>query len=172
MSEAPDRAANPSNNPSITANQGRIKGPQDFYGGLVLMGVALFALWASSDLPGSQGFAFGAGTAPRMFGVLLLILGAGIAVSGYFIEGEPLQRYGVRGPLFVTAAILFFALTIRSMGLVVTGFISFMIAAYASHETRFVQAAIVGACLTIGCALLFPYALGLPLELFPRFLLR
>jgi putative tricarboxylic transport membrane protein len=31
---------------------------------------------------------------------------------------------------------------------------------------------IVGICLTIGCALLFPYALGLPLQLFPRFLIQ
>ena len=29
---------------------------------------------------------------------------------------------------------------------------------------------IVGICLTIGCALLFPYVLGLPMPLFPRFL--
>jgi len=39
-----------------------------------------------------------------------------------------------------------------------------------SNETRWMQTIIVGICLTIGCALLFPYALGLPLDLFPRFL--
>ena len=49
-----------------------ITGPQDFVGGLALMGVALFALWASSDLQGMHGFSFGAGTAPRMFAGLLL----------------------------------------------------------------------------------------------------
>ncbi len=166
MSEAPASAKNPS------ANTNRIKGPQDFYGGIVLMCIALFALWASSDLPGMQGFSFGSGTAPRMFGVLLLLLGAGVMMTGLLTKGEPLQRYGVRGPLFVTLAILFFALTIRPMGLVVSGFVSFMISAYASDETRLVQAVVVGALLTLGCALLFPYALGLPLELFPRFLLK
>jgi putative tricarboxylic transport membrane protein len=40
------------------------------------MAIALFALWASSDLQGMHGFSFGAGTAPRMFAVLLLGLGA------------------------------------------------------------------------------------------------
>ena len=54
-----------------------IRGPQDFVGGLALMALALFALWASSDLQGMRGFSFGAGTAPRMFGVLLLLLGVG-----------------------------------------------------------------------------------------------
>ena len=42
-----------------------IRGPQDFFGGLALMAIAAFALWASSDLQGMQGFSFGAGTAPR-----------------------------------------------------------------------------------------------------------
>ena len=31
----------------------------------MLVLVALFALWAGSDLPGMRGFAFGPGTAPR-----------------------------------------------------------------------------------------------------------
>ena len=164
MSQATHSATNPPDNAS------RIKGPQDFYGGLVLMGVALFALWASSDLPGSQGFAFGAGTAPRMFGVLLLLLGAGVAASGFFIEGAQLQRYGIRGPIFVTLAILSFSATIRPLGLVISAMIAFIVAAMATPETKWKEALIVGVLLTIGCSLLFPYALGLPLELYPRIL--
>ena len=39
------------------------------------------------DLQGMRGFSFGAGTAPRMFGVLMLALGAGIALIGLFTEG-------------------------------------------------------------------------------------
>ena len=31
---------------------------------------------------------------------------------------------------------------------------------------------IVGACLTAFCSLLFPYALGLPLQLLPTFMIR
>ena len=72
----------------------------------------------------------------------------------------------------MVAAILFFALSIRSLGLVVTAFTSFMISAAGSHETRWLEAAIVGACLTLGCAILFPYILGLPMPMFPRFLIQ
>jgi hypothetical protein len=70
------------------------------------------------------------------------------------------------------ASIVFFALAIRPLGLVVSAFVSFMIAAMGSHETRWLEAAIVGACLTLGCALLFPYVLGLPMPMFPRFLIQ
>jgi putative tricarboxylic transport membrane protein len=163
MIEAPVRAGE-------KAGTGFIKGPQDFYGGLALVALALFALWASSDLQGTRGFSFGPGTAPRMFGVLLLVLGAGVALMGLLAEGAPLQRYGIRGPLFVTLAILSFSVTIRPLGLIISAFASFIIAAMGSDETKWVETSIVGICLTIGCALLFPYALGLPLDLFPRIL--
>jgi putative tricarboxylic transport membrane protein len=149
-----------------------IKGPQDFVGGLALMAVALFALWASRDLQGMHGFSFGAGTAPRMFSGLLLALGFGVMIMGLVSEGPHIARYNWRGPFFVSLAIVSFAVTIRPLGLVLSAFASFMIAAIGSPETRWIEAIIVGICLTIGCSLLFPYALGLPFQLFPRFLIQ
>ncbi|MBR1174652.1 tripartite tricarboxylate transporter TctB family protein [Bradyrhizobium sp. KB893862 SZCCT0404] len=149
-----------------------IRSAQDYVGGVILMAVALFALWASSDLQGMRGFSFGAGTAPRMFGGLLVALSAGIALTGLLTDGPGMSHYSWRGPLFVMAGIVFFALAIRPLGLVVTAFASFMIAATGSNETRWLEAAIVGACLTLGCAILFPYVLGLPMPMFPRFLVQ
>ncbi|MHC2625978.1 hypothetical protein ACVIW2_008010 [Bradyrhizobium huanghuaihaiense] len=149
-----------------------VRSAQDYVGGVILMAVALFALWASSDLQGMRGFSFGAGTAPRMFGGLLVALSAAIALTGLLSDGPSMAHYSWRGPLFVMVAILFFALAIRPLGLVVTAFVSFMIAATGSHETRWLEAAIVGACLTLGCAILFPYVLGLPMPMFPRFLIQ
>lgn len=149
-----------------------IRSAQDYIGGVVLMALGLFALWASSDLQGMHGFSFGAGTAPRMFGGLLVALAAGIALTGLLSEGPALAHYAWRGPLFVMASVLFFALAIRPLGLVVSAFVSFLIAAMGTHETRWVETVIVGACLTLGCALLFPYVLGLPMPMFPRFLVQ
>lgn len=149
-----------------------IKGPQDFLGGLALVAIAVFALWASSDLQGMHGFSFGAGTAPRMFGILLLALGAAVTVMGLFTVGPALAQYAWRGPLFVSLAILCFSLCIRPMGMIFSAMASFMIAALGSTETRWKETIIVGACLTASCALLFPYALGLPLQMWPTFLIR
>ncbi|MDB5654802.1 MAG: tripartite tricarboxylate transport(TTT) family subunit TctB [Tardiphaga sp.] len=162
----------PSHRPEDSVLPNWIRGPQDFFGGLALIAIALFALWASSDLQGMRGFSFGAGTAPRMFGVLLLALGAGITVVGVFTEGPSLAVYAWRGPLFVSIAILTFAVSIRPMGMIFSAMASFMIAALGTHETRWKETFIVGACLTACCALLFPYALGLPLQMLPSFLNR
>lgn len=149
-----------------------VRGPQDFIGGLALMAIALFALWASSDLQGMRGFSFGAGTAPRMFAFLLLGLGAVITAMGVLTEGAHLAKYHWRGPFFVTVSILIFAFSIRSMGMIFSAMASFMIAACGTPETKWVETFIVGACLTAFCSLLFPYALGLPLQLLPTFMIR
>ena len=149
-----------------------VRNPQDFVGGIAMMAIAVFALWASSDLQGMRGFSFGAGTAPRMFAGLLLGLGAAITIVGVVTEGQHLAKYHLRGPLFVTLAILSFALTIRPMGMIFAAMTSFLIAACGSPETRWVETVIVGACLTAFCALLFPYALGLPLQLLPTYMIR
>jgi Tripartite tricarboxylate transporter TctB family len=148
------------------------KGPQDYFGGIALMALALFALWASSDLQGMRGFSFGAGTAPRMFGILMLLLGVGVAIMGLVFDGPTLAKYHWRGPLFVTLSIVAFAGAIRPLGLVISAFAAFMIAALGTPETRWKETIIVGICLTAGCSLLFPYALGLPLQLWPRFLIQ
>ena len=149
-----------------------VRGPQDFVGGIALIAIALFALWASSDLQGMHGFSFGAGTAPRMFAVLLLGLGIAVTAVGLLIEGAHLATYAWRGPLFVSLSILSFAITIRPLGLVISAFVTFMVAALGTHETRWKETIIVGVALTAFCSFLFPYGLGLPMQLWPRFLVQ
>ena len=166
MSDAPDRAA------SNTGLARWIRGPQDFFGGLALAAIAVFSLWASSDLGGTHGFSFGAGTAPRLFSGLLLILGLAIVGVGIVREGSHMSAFSWRGPLFVTLSLLSFAVTIRPLGLIASAFLSFMISALGTPETRWKETTIVGLVLTAACSLLFPYALGLPFELLPPVLTR
>ena len=64
------------------------------------------------------------------------------------IDGPQLATYAWRGPLFVSLSILSFAVAIRPLGLVVSAFASFMIAALGTPETRWKETIIVGICLT------------------------
>src|SRR6202140_1481910 len=118
----------PSHGPVKSIMPKWVRGPQDFVGGIALIAIAVFALWASSDLQGMHGFSFGAGTAPRMFAVLLLLLGIAVMVVGLVADGEHITTYAWRGPLFDSLSILSFAVTIRPLGLVVSAFLTFMIA--------------------------------------------
>jgi putative tricarboxylic transport membrane protein len=76
----------------------RIRSPQDYYGGAALVAMALFALWAGSDLPGMRGFAFGPGTAPRLFAYSLLGLGVAVSLVGLLMDGPPEERHSFSGP--------------------------------------------------------------------------
>jgi putative tricarboxylic transport membrane protein len=95
--------------PSGPSGRFRIRNPQDFYGGLVLVAVAAFALWASRDLPGMRGFAFGPGTAPRMFATILGALGLAVAAVGLVTDGPKVERVTVRGTLLGALLIALFA---------------------------------------------------------------
>ena len=146
-----------------------VHAPRDLYGGLALVMLATVALIASSDLPGQRGFAFGPGTAPRLFSFLLAALGAAVALSGVFAEGPPIEKYKIRGPFFVIIAILAFALIIRQLGLVPSTFLAFMISITGSTEMRWIESLIAAVAMTLFCVLLFVYLLNLPFQLWPRF---
>jgi len=159
----------------------KIRGPQDFYGGLVLIVIALIALWAMSDLPGMTGISFGPGTAPRMAASLLIIVGAVVALTGLFMDGPPLGHFAVRGPAYVVAAILLFAVMIRGigleffgipvrlppLGLVPSTFAAFMVSIMGSSEMRWVESLLAAAAMTAFCVGLFVFLLQLPFQLWP-----
>src|SRR5688572_2220902 len=91
MSEVPNSAT--------PRRHGLIRSPQDFWGGVVLIAVAAFALWAGSDLPGMRGFAFGPGTAPRLFAYGLMGLGVAVVLIGLLTDGPPEEPFSMSGPL-------------------------------------------------------------------------
>jgi putative tricarboxylic transport membrane protein len=126
-------------------------------------------LLATAELPGQRGFAFGPGTAPRLFSVLLAALGAVIALGGVFTDGPPMEKYKIRGPVLVIIAIVSFAGMIRPLGMVPATFLAFMISILGSSEMRWIESLIGAALMTLGCVLLFVYLLGLPFQLWPRF---
>jgi putative tricarboxylic transport membrane protein len=85
----------------------KISNPRDFYGGLGLVLLGLLALWASRDLAGMHGIAFGPGTAPRMFAVILIVLGVAIMAVGYLTEGTALERYEIWAPALFSLSYMF-----------------------------------------------------------------
>ena len=155
----------------------KVRGPRDFYGGLALIALAILAIWTSGDLPGMHGFAFGPGTAPRLFAGVLAVAGALVALTGLFVDGPPLESYAIRGPAWVILAILCFAgmirgislgpLTIPPLGLVPSTFAAFLVSIFGSTEMRWVESLIAAVVMTAFCVGLFVYLLQLPFQLWP-----
>lgn len=147
----------------------RVLNPQNVYGGMALILLALTAFVASNDLPGMRGFAFGPGTAPRLFAFTLALLSLGVVVSGFLTQGPDVSGYRIRGVIFIIGSILAFAAAIRPLGLVIASFACMVICAAATDDVKWRETVIVAAFVTAFCAVLFPYGLALPFQLWPRF---
>ncbi len=74
-----------------------------------------------------------------------------------------LDRSGLRGPLFLVGGMLAFALTVRSVGLLIAAPLLALISGAASHETRFRELIIFAIVMTALCIGVFKYALSLPM---------
>jgi putative tricarboxylic transport membrane protein len=155
---------------AVAARFLRVLNHQDFYGGMALILLGLTAFVASNDLPGMRGFAFGPGTAPRLFAFTLIMLSLAVVVTGLLTRGPHVTPYNLRGVVFIIGAILSFAATIRPLGLVVAAFSTILICAAAADDVKWRETVIWAAVLTAFCSFLFPYGLNLPFQLWPRFM--
>jgi len=88
-------------------------------------------------------------------------------VDGVAEGGPVLERWTIRGPLFVLGAVVVFGLAVRPLGLVVAGPLAIVISALASSEVRWKETILVGVVVTAFCIGLFKFALGLPIPLAP-----
>jgi putative tricarboxylic transport membrane protein len=154
---------------AVAAGLVPVHAPRDFYGGAVLVMLAILTLIASAELPGQRGFAFGPGTAPRLFSIVLAALGAAVTVGGVFAEGPQIEKYKIRGPTLVVVSILAFAAVVRPVGLIIATFLTFVISILGSTEMRWIESTIAAAAMTAFCWLLFVVLLNLPFQLWPRF---
>jgi len=139
---------------------------KDILAGLVFVAFGLvFAVVATSYEIGSP-LRMGPGYFPFVLGCLLVLLGGVIAVKGFLAgDGEAIGVIPWRAVGLVMAAVLFFGLTVRGLGLVPSVFVTALVSGYASRRTSLAMGLIVTVGLTVLCILVFVVALRLRLPL-------
>lgn len=146
---------------------GRLKSPQDLAAGLFLLAVAAVGFFAAWDLKSGTLGGMGPGLLPKIVAVVVAAFGTLLIVEAFVTEGQALERWSLRGPLFVLGAAIVFALTIRDAGLVVAGPLAVLIAAGADKGVRPVEIVLFAIVLTGFCTVLFKFLLRLPIPLAP-----
>jgi putative tricarboxylic transport membrane protein len=98
---------------------------------------------------------------PRTLAVLLGISGVILVTLSFLLDGAPLEKWSLRGPVLVTVAILLFALTIRPFGLAVASMLALMLSGFATPDARLREVTVFSALLTLACVILFRYLLDM-----------
>jgi hypothetical protein len=108
----------------------------------------------------------GPGYVPLVLGLILAGLGLLIIAKGFIAgEGEPVGWVDWRAIILITAALLFFGITVRGVGVVGALFGSSLLAALARSATSIREALLFAAALTVLSVLIFILALQLRLPL-------
>jgi putative tricarboxylic transport membrane protein len=133
--------------------------------GAVLLAIAAFALASSRPLEPGTLRALGPGFLPRAAAIGVGAAGLALVVLSFLKAGAGLDRWRLRGPVFVGLALAGFALSIRAVGLAVAGPVVVLVAGLASPESRPRELLLFALLMTAFCVGLFRYALGLPIPI-------
>ena len=156
---------------------GPIKSPHDLAGGLFLIGVAAIGFLGGFNLPFGRLDEIGSGFMPKTVAALVAAFGLLLVVQGLVLDGDRLERWHLRGPVFVLGAVLLFAATIRGatlslggltltippLGLAYAGPLCMVFASLADRETRLVEIVPFAIAITAVSILLFKFLLRLPI---------
>lgn len=144
-----------------------LKSSRDFGAGVFLLVLAAIAFFQSLGLSFGSGSSVGPGMMPRAISVLIAAFGALFIVQSLLSKGSAMERWSIRGPIFVLGAALVFAWTIRPLGVIVAGPLAVMIAAMADKDTKLLEIVPYAVILTLACIGLFSYGLRLPMPVMP-----
>ncbi|MBQ0821693.1 tripartite tricarboxylate transporter TctB family protein [Microvirga terrae] len=159
-------------------HRGPVRAPQSLAGGLLLVALAALALWLTRDLDQGTLNAMGPAMLPRWLAIGVGLSGLALLAAAFLKDGDLLERWSLRGPVFVIGAIVAFALTIRGysfgsfgipgLGLLVAGPLAIILGGFATPEARLRDLVILALSLTPFCMVLFGDLLNLPIPVFPQ----
>ncbi len=124
-----------------------------------------FSIYSWFGLKIGRAFRMGEGYFPVILGMVLVAFGLLVGLKALKTQEQPWGTISWRGLILITAAIVFFGVAIRHLGLVPALAGSIVIAAYATRETTAWTVIGLAVGLTAFCVIIFSYGLGMPLDL-------
>ena len=134
--------------------------------GLLCVALAAFGLIQGRRYPIGSSDEMGPGYFPLLLTVLLALLGFVVLANGLRVDGPEVGAIPLRALLATTLPIVFFGLTLRGLGLVLSLTITVLATTFAMRSWNPVVALSTTLVLVVACVAIFVFALGLPLSLF------
>lgn len=139
---------------------------KDILAGAVFIALGLaFALGALAYDVGDP-LRMGPGYMPLALGIVVAALGIGIVIKGFLAgEGDAIGAVDWRVIVLLTAALLFFGLTVRGLGVAASLLGTTLLASLARARTSLIEVVVISVSLTVFSVVLFIYVLQLRLPL-------
>ena len=147
-----------------------IRSPKDFWAGVLFVSLGIAAIVISDNYKLGTAARMGPGYFPLILGILLIVLGAIIALRGVRINGEAIPAWKWRPLLVVLGSVVMFGAIVPTLGVLISTVLLIVAASAASHEFRPKEALIIGVGLAVLSVGVFIIGLKLILPIWPTFI--
>lgn len=146
----------------------KIKGPKDFWAGVMFVGSGLFfVVWAVTHYQMGSAVRMGPAYFPAVLGGLLVVLGLAILLGSLAFEGPAVPPFIFRPLLLISLACVLYGYLMKPLGLVGATAALVYVGALGGHEFRWKEATILFVVLFIFSWGVFLKLLALPFPLWP-----
>ena len=143
-----------------------IKGPKDFWTGVIYMLFGGVGLWIARDYGMGTASRMGPGYFPSVLSALLFLFGVIAVVRSFLVEGSPIGGFAWKPTVLILGAVILFGFLVIRAGLVIALVVLVLVSAFASSHFKFDLKAIAGLVgLVVFCSLVFVKGLGVPMPL-------
>ncbi len=146
----------------------RIKGPKDFWSGLIFTGFGVAFVAVARNYPLGSALRMGPAYFPTLVGGMLAILGVVLIARSMFSAGEAVGYIGLRVLVLVLGALVLFGYLLDYTGLVPAIVALVFVSSAGGHEFKWWEVSILSVALVVMAVGIFYYGLGMPLDLWPQ----
>ncbi len=144
-----------------------VRSPKDFVAGLLFIAVGIAAIAIATNYALGTAARMGPGYFPRILGILMIALGAILALRSLRFTGKPLPGWKWRPVLVVLGSVVIFGLIVNRVGLVLSTILLIVMSSSASHEFRPREALISGLILAVLSVGVFVMGLKMQIGIWP-----
>jgi hypothetical protein len=144
-----------------------VRHPKDFWSGVMFVAIGLGALIVGTKYTLGTAARMGPGYFPRILGILLIGLGAVLALRALRSNGAPVPRWKLRPTLIVLGSVVVFGAIVQQVGVALSTVILIVLSSAASHEFRAREALVAGLILAALAVGVFVVGLKLQLPIWP-----
>ena len=159
----------------------KIKSQNDFFSGLMFMGVGIAFAWGATTYNVGTGARMGPGYFPLMLGILMAVIGVVItfmATTVETVDGDKIGKWAWKPLAYILAANFAFgvllgglpSIGVPAMGLIIAIYALTIISSLAGETFKLRDVLILATVLAVGSYVAFIWALKLQIQVWPTFI--